>query len=71
MQTLFGNIFGQVSVVKTPDTHEELRAMLLEYGFEPFCPDCEATLDDTEAWLCPCCGEGIGAEPEYVKVRRK
>jgi predicted amidophosphoribosyltransferase len=47
---------GEVQLILVPETHAE-------------CPDCEATLDDLEANLCPTCGEGIGAEPEFVRVR--
>jgi predicted amidophosphoribosyltransferase len=70
MQVTFGNMNGEVQVVFVPETHAELKALLAEHEHEAFCPDCEATLDDCEENLCPCCGEGIGAEPEFVRVRK-
>jgi hypothetical protein len=60
---------GETTLAFVPETHEELRALLAEHEHEAFCPDCEATLDDPAANLCPCCGEGVGAEPEFTRVR--
>jgi rubrerythrin len=69
MQVTFGTINGETTLAFVPESHEELRALLAEHEHEAFCPDCEATLDDPADNLCPCCGEGIGAEPEFTRVR--
>jgi len=69
MQVTFGTINGETTLAFVPESHEELRALLAEHEHEAFCPDCEAALDDCEENLCPCCGEGIGAEPEFTRVR--
>ena len=71
MKVTFGTMNGETTLAFVPETHEELRALLAEHEHEAFCPDCESPLDDIEAALCPCCGEGIGAEPEYTKVRSR
>ena len=70
MQATFATIDGQVTLAFVPETHEELRNLLAAFEHEAFCPDCEATLDDPEDNLCPTCGEGVGAEPEFTKIRK-
>jgi len=70
MQVQFFRMNGENTVSMVPETHEELRALLAEHRHEAFCPDCETTLDDPADNLCPCCGEGIGMEPEFVHTRK-
>jgi len=71
MKVQFGTMNGEVTLSFVPENHEELRELLRLHEHEAFCPDCEATLDDPEEDLCPTCGEGVGAEPEFTKVRPK
>ena len=71
MKVLFYKVGGENALSFIPETHAELRAMLIAAEHEAYCPDCEATLDDTAENICPTCGEGIGMEPEFVYVRKK
>ena len=69
MNITLGRINGEVTLAFVPETHEELRILLAEHEHEAICPDCEQTLQDIEAELCPHCREGIGCEPEFVAIR--